>query len=153
MTNVPNPYDLLGIPKDADQPQIRKAFRKKALQHHPDVSSDPDATSVFQQINAAYQLLSNPDKRRAYDRTLNRRSSSRPANSRASQQPQTEQQPTQDGDHQEEILKSAICPICKRRKNPGFRTCYPCRPAEEICPRCQGFKRPRYSLCFTCRFG
>ena len=57
-------YNTLGVPRDADQETIKKAFRKLAMQHHPDKGGDPDQ---FQKINEAYETLSNTDKRFRYD--------------------------------------------------------------------------------------
>lgn len=59
-----NHYDTLGVPRDADQDTIKKAFRKLAMQHHPDKGGDP---AEFQKINEAYATLSDPDKRLQYD--------------------------------------------------------------------------------------
>jgi DnaJ family protein A protein 2 len=57
-------YDLLGLPKDATEAQIKKAYRKLALKEHPDRGGDPEK---FKEISHAYETLSDPDKRRLYD--------------------------------------------------------------------------------------
>lgn len=57
-------YNILGVPRDADQDTIKKAFRKLAMQHHPDKGGDP---AEFQKINEAYNTLSDTDKRFQYD--------------------------------------------------------------------------------------
>jgi DnaJ-class molecular chaperone len=57
-------YNTLGVPRDADQDTIKKAYRKLAMQHHPDKGGD---ISKFQEITAAYETLSDVDKRFAYD--------------------------------------------------------------------------------------
>ena len=57
-------YATLGVSKNASQDEIKKAFRKLASQHHPDKGGD---TRKFQEIQAAYDTLSDPDKRAAYD--------------------------------------------------------------------------------------
>jgi len=63
-------YSTLGVGLDADVAEIRKAYRRLALQWHPDKNPDnPKATAEFQQISAAYEVLSDPDKRSLYDRT------------------------------------------------------------------------------------
>ena len=60
-------YDLLGVSRDADSETIKKAFRRKARECHPDVSNAPDAEERFKELNAAYDVLSDPNKRRQYD--------------------------------------------------------------------------------------
>jgi DnaJ-class molecular chaperone len=64
-----NPYDILGVrPGDSDE-VIRKAYRKAAKRHHPDLNPDkPDALARFKQLNAANEILSDPAKRARYDR-------------------------------------------------------------------------------------
>jgi molecular chaperone DnaJ len=61
-------YDILGVPKGASSPEIKSAFRRLARQHHPDVSDAPDAEERFKEINEAYAVLSDGEKRAAYDR-------------------------------------------------------------------------------------
>ena len=61
-------YSVLGVPKTATQDEIRKAFRKLARQHHPDVAKDKKtAESKFKEINEANEVLSDPEKRKRYD--------------------------------------------------------------------------------------
>ena len=56
-------YQTLGVSKDASEDEIKKAFRKAARKHHPDVNpDDPEAEEKFKQINEAYQVLSDPEK-------------------------------------------------------------------------------------------
>jgi molecular chaperone DnaJ len=62
-------YDLLGLDKAASAEEIKKAYRKQALQYHPDRNpGDKAAEEKFKQINEAYAILSDPDKRAHYDR-------------------------------------------------------------------------------------
>jgi molecular chaperone DnaJ len=61
-------YETLGIPRNASPDDIKGSFRKLARQYHPDVSQEPDAEERFKEINEAYAVLSDPDKRSAYDR-------------------------------------------------------------------------------------
>jgi DnaJ-class molecular chaperone len=61
-------YATLGVPRSASEAEIKKAFRKLARKHHPDVNkTDPDAEQRFKEANEAYAVLSEPDKRKAYD--------------------------------------------------------------------------------------
>jgi curved DNA-binding protein len=61
-------YKILGVPKDAKQDAIKKAFRKLARQVHPDVNpDDPNAEAKFKELNEAYEVLGDPDKRAKYD--------------------------------------------------------------------------------------
>jgi molecular chaperone DnaJ len=62
---VANPYDTLGVPKNASADEIKKAYRKLAREHHPDASGGDEAR--FKEIQGAYDLLSDPEKRQAYD--------------------------------------------------------------------------------------
>jgi len=60
-------YEILGVPRDASAEDIKTAFRKLARQYHPDVSKEADAEEKFKEINEAYGVLSDPEKRRRYD--------------------------------------------------------------------------------------
>lgn len=60
-------YEILGVSRDASDEDIKRSFRKLAQQWHPDVSGDPDADGRFKEINEAYQVLSDPQRRQAYD--------------------------------------------------------------------------------------
>ena len=62
-----NYYDVLGVPRDATADDIKKAFRKLARKYHPDISKAPDAEARMQEINEANAVLSDPEKRAAYD--------------------------------------------------------------------------------------
>jgi molecular chaperone DnaJ len=61
-------YEILGVERTASAEEIKSAFRQLARKYHPDVNKDPDAEKVFKEINEAYGVLSDPDKRAAYDR-------------------------------------------------------------------------------------
>jgi len=61
-------YAVLGVPRDASIDQIKSAFRKLAFKYHPDHNCDEEAEARFKEINEAYQVLSNPQKRATYDR-------------------------------------------------------------------------------------
>ena len=61
-------YAALGVPRTASQAEVKKAFRKLARQHHPDVNkSDAGAEKRFKEVNEAYAVLGDPEKRKAYD--------------------------------------------------------------------------------------
>jgi len=61
-------YEILGVSRDAPESEIKSAFRRLARQYHPDVSQETDAEERFKEINEAYAVLSNQEKRDAYDR-------------------------------------------------------------------------------------
>jgi molecular chaperone DnaJ len=60
-------YDVLGVDRDASEEEIEQAFRKKASQYHPDVSDEPDAEERFKEIQRAKDVLTDEEKRQAYD--------------------------------------------------------------------------------------
>ena len=61
-------YEVLGVPRDAGEAEIKKAFRRLARELHPDVNSGPDAESQFKEAAEAYEVLSDSDRRATYDR-------------------------------------------------------------------------------------
>jgi molecular chaperone DnaJ len=61
-------YDLLGVARDADADALKKAYRRLARQYHPDVNPEPEAQERFKEVSMAYEVLSDPQKRAAYDR-------------------------------------------------------------------------------------
>jgi curved DNA-binding protein len=67
-TRSRDPYDVLGVGRDASQEDIRRAYRRLARSHHPDVSKEPDAETRFKDISEAYDVLRDPERRAAYDR-------------------------------------------------------------------------------------
>ena len=62
-------YEILGVSKDADDEEIKKAYRKKAFQYHPDRNQgNREAEEMFKKVGEAYSVLSDPQRRAAYDR-------------------------------------------------------------------------------------
>lgn len=62
-------YNILGVSRTATDAEIKRAFRARARQLHPDVNPSPDATEQFQRVNEAYQVLGDPRRRSTYDLT------------------------------------------------------------------------------------
>ena len=61
-------YQILGVPRDASDEEIKKAFRKLARRYHPDVAKDKKAAEEkFKEINEAHEVLGDPETRRKYD--------------------------------------------------------------------------------------
>ncbi|MEA2273571.1 MAG: curved DNA-binding protein [Solirubrobacteraceae bacterium] len=61
-------YDSLGVPRDASEEDIRRAYRRLARQYHPDVNKDAGAEDRFKEVSEAYEVLRDPEKRERYDR-------------------------------------------------------------------------------------
>ncbi len=60
-------YDVLGVNKSANAAELKAAYRKQALEWHPDRNKSPEAEEKFKEVNEAYEILANPEKRSAYD--------------------------------------------------------------------------------------
>ncbi|HLB26819.1 MAG TPA: DnaJ domain-containing protein, partial [Dehalococcoidia bacterium] len=62
-------YEVLGLPRSASEKELKQAYRRLARKYHPDVNpGDAQAEARFKEINSAYEVLSDPDKRKKYDR-------------------------------------------------------------------------------------
>ncbi|KAL7857805.1 hypothetical protein AOLI_G00179070 [Acnodon oligacanthus] len=64
-------YEVLGVPRDASDRQIKKAFHKLAMKYHPDKNKSPDAEARFREIAEAYETLSDSKRRQEYDQMRN----------------------------------------------------------------------------------
>jgi len=64
-------YKILGVERNASEDDIKKAYRNLAKKYHPDVNKSADAEAKFKEIQEAYEVLSDPNKRRQYDSVLN----------------------------------------------------------------------------------
>ncbi|MGL4255058.1 DnaJ C-terminal domain-containing protein [Microbacterium sp.] len=60
-------YEILGVPRDADQSEIQRAYRRLARTLHPDINKDPGAEDEFKELSEAYDVLSDPEQRKRYD--------------------------------------------------------------------------------------
>lgn len=67
MTQQRDYYEVLGVDRNASPEELKKAFRQQALKYHPDRNKESDASDRFKEVNAAYQVLSDPERRTAYD--------------------------------------------------------------------------------------
>jgi molecular chaperone DnaJ len=67
MTEKRDYYEVLGVARDATDEDIKKAFRKLAFKYHPDHSAERGTEDKFKEVNEAYEVLSSPERRQAYD--------------------------------------------------------------------------------------
>jgi DnaJ-class molecular chaperone len=64
-----DPYTVLGVPKSASEAEVKKAFRRLAKEHHPDRNAnDPKGQGAFSELNSAYEIVGDPNKRAQFDR-------------------------------------------------------------------------------------
>ncbi len=67
MAEQRDPYEVLGVSKDASSDEIKKAYRKLSKKYHPDLNHEPGAEEKFKEVNEAYEILNNPQKKAQYD--------------------------------------------------------------------------------------
>ena len=65
-----NPYDVLGISKDASADEIKRAYRKLSKKYHPDLNHEAGAEEKFKEVNDAYEILSDPQKKAQFDQCI-----------------------------------------------------------------------------------
>ena len=70
---APSPYQVLGVEPTATPEEVKRAYRAQARRLHPDVNREPDATKRFAALQKAYETLSDPERRRRFDRRNARR--------------------------------------------------------------------------------
>ncbi len=123
-------YKFLDVPPTASQAEIRSAYRRMAFKYHPDRNKDPWAESIFKQINEAYQVLGNPDRRAAYDAERRAEARRTEERQRGQQEPgYTHHYGGSGGAHEWQGSRtsgSVSCPICNRRNTAGTRFCGNC---------------------------
>ena len=94
-----DPYGLLGVSRGASGNEIRKAYRKLASKHHPDANpDDPVAEERFKEIQHAYEILSDPEKRRQYDERLGAFSKGSPRRARPGTRARPAEEPAESAD-------------------------------------------------------
>ena len=123
-------YKFLDVPTTASHEEIRSAFRQMALKYHPDRNKDPWAETIFKQINEAYQVLGNPEKRAAYDTARQAEARRAEERQRAQQEPRYTYNPgVGHGSYGWQGSRSSggvACPFCTRRNEAGARYCASC---------------------------
>lgn len=123
-------YKFLDVPPTASQAEIRSAYRRLAFKYHPDRNKDPWAETIFKQINEAYQVLGNPDRRAAYDAERRAEARRPEERQRGQQEPgYTHQYGGSGGAHGRQGSRTSeggTCPNCKWRNYGGTRFCGNC---------------------------
>ncbi len=108
-------YKILGIDYNASDDEIKKAYRTLAKKYHPDVSTEEDATEKFKEINEAYQILSDKDKKYIYD------------NSRNTSTASTANNTYYNGSYERNFFYAKICPHCGKIVDINYKYCPNCK--------------------------
>lgn len=120
---MPNHYNTLGVPKDADSAAIKKAYRRKAAQAHPDRVGGGNSHQAMVAVNRAYETLSDPQKRAHYDQTGEDGSKRQPSIDQMAMQAlfqlfmQLMEQAPEEIDHVAAATQSVVANIDKIREN------------------------------------
>jgi len=137
-------YEVLGVKKDASVSDIKRAYRAAVLQLHPDVNPDPSASDKFIEVEEAYSVLSDEEKRSSYDFSI------RPAPTLSSPRPAQQQQEPFFGfprmrrqrrrpggfqTHARVGWSVAMCPLCAGRE--VIRSFQDGKMRVDPCPRCR----------------
>lgn len=160
-------YTLLGLRRDASLDEIKKAYRKLAMRHHPDrTQNNPRDTEIFKAVALAFATLSNPKSRAEYDRLL-AATEQRAANPRGGRRARTTasnggRQNTPFGDVLEEFFQGwgewpldrddRVLEITLTRQEAQMGVTVPVEiPWKDQCPLCQGSGLAPFSICTGCR--
>ena len=151
-----NPYEVLGVAEDATAEDIKKAYRKLALEHHPDRTGGDD--TQFKKINQAYEILGDPQKRQAYHKTENNEDVNYNFNDMFEQMFRAHRE------HRESMvsvqakltLKETLSPVTKIFKITLKSPCKTCDGVGQmnLCPACRGegmIDRHKGQLCYQCQ--
>ena len=144
---MPTLYEVLGVEKDASIDDIKHAYRAAVLRVHPDINSAPSASGQFREIEEAYSVLSDEEKRESYDFTIKPRErptlSSPPRSHHQQQQPffgfpsmrRTRRRPGGFQTHARVGWTVAMCPLCAGRE--VIRSFQNGKFVVDPCPRCR----------------
>ncbi len=106
-------YKILGVDDNATDEDIKKAYRALAKKYHPDVSTEENATEKFKEINEAYQILSDKDKKYIYDTQRH--------------QTQNNTNSYYNGSYEKNFFYAKICPHCSTIVDIHYKICPNCK--------------------------
>jgi DnaJ-class molecular chaperone len=133
---TPDCYKILGVPNDATPDEIRAAYRRLARLYHPDLNSGPEAEARMQEINKAYDTLSNPARRRQHDVTVVAERHASADGRRRRRNVPYRSRPGAPISQRGEDVETAIF-ITQREAERGIRKSFLVQRLE-TCPRCKG---------------